>query len=69
MRHGTRKGFKDRRFKYFVEDNGILIPVKEKLRELIKSGKVKLSKSNFTTYDALRELKKLGFKVVKMEDV
>jgi len=62
------KSFKDRRYKYFVEENGRLIPVKEKLRKLIKSRKVSL-KQNFTTYDALRELKKLGFKVVKIEEV
>lgn len=50
--------------RYFIEIEGKYIPVKEALYEILKRKGIKLTKLDFTTQDAVRIFRKLGFEIV-----
>ena len=50
--------------RYFIEIEGKHIPVKEALYEILKRKGIKLTKLDFTTQDAVRIFRKLGFEIV-----
>ena len=50
--------------KYFIEIEGKYIPAKQGLYEILKNKGVNLTKLDFTTQDAVRIFRKLGFEIV-----
>ena len=58
------KSFEQYGSSYFVEVEGKHFPVKEALYEVLKSEGIGLTKLDFTTQDAVRIFRKLGFEVL-----
>jgi len=58
------KNYKQNRSRYFVEVEGRYIPVKESLHEILRNRNIGLTKLDFTTQDAVRIFRKLGFEVL-----
>jgi len=58
------KSFEQYGSNYFVEVEGKHIPLKEALYEILKSKGIGLTKLDFTTQDAVRIFRKLGFEVL-----
>jgi len=58
------KSFEQYGSNYFVEVGGKHVPVKEALYEILKSKGISLTKLDFTTQDAVRIFRKLGFEVL-----
>jgi len=58
------KSFEQYGSNYFVEVEGKHVPIKEALYEILKSKGIGLTKLDFTTQDAVRIFRKLGFEVL-----
>jgi len=57
------KSFEQNGSRYFIELEGRYIPIKEALNEVLKSEEIGLTKLDFTTQDAVRIFRKLGFEI------
>ncbi|RTZ69484.1 MAG: hypothetical protein DSZ30_02425 [Aquificaceae bacterium] len=58
------KTFESRGAKYFVVINGVEVPVKPALMELLRRKGINLTLLDFTTQDAIRIFRKLGLEIV-----
>ncbi|WP_461828972.1 hypothetical protein [Aquifex sp.] len=58
------KNYEQNGSRYFIELEGKYIPAKEALYRILKSKGIKLTKLDFTTQDAVRIFRRLGFEVV-----